>query len=428
MRLPRILQRSVFFTALSIFFLFSAHTDLFAQDGETLFKNNCANCHKPDVDYTGPALKGWKDRVPNDEWIYKWIANPAQMIASDAYAKQLADKWKPTIMTAFANLKKEEVDAIMKYVDEYKPPVEDKTAAGGGGDADSSDNSLLYGLLTLILAVVGMILVQVNSNLRKLTDEKEGVRRGEPVPFYRNKAYIMLGLLVLFAIGGYYTINGAIGLGRSQNYQPEQPIYYSHKVHAGTNQISCLYCHGSAQDSKHAGIPSVNVCMNCHMAVKEYKGDPIVREDGTQVDGTAEIQKLYKYAGWNPDTKQYNPDNNGDGKPDGASPIPWVKIHNLPDHVYFNHSQHVRVGNQQCQTCHGNIQEMPEVYQFSDLSMGWCVNCHRESKVNFYDKKSGTGNKFYSIYEKFHNDLKNHKMDSVTVEHIGGTECQKCHY
>jgi|JI10StandDraft_1071094.scaffolds.fasta_scaffold66851_4 cytochrome c551/c552 len=407
----------------------SVSNTVLAADGEALFKANCGNCHKPDADYTGPALKGWKDRIPADpEWIYNWIANPAKMIASDNYAKQLADKWKPTVMTAFSNLKKDEVDAIMKYVDDYTPPAKTEVAGGAGGTAPESDNSLLFGILTLVLAVVAFILLQVNSNLRKLTDEKEGILRGEPVPFYRNKTYLMAGILLLFGIGGYFTISGAIGLGRMKNYQPVQPIYYSHKVHAGVNQISCLYCHGSAQDSKHAGIPSVNVCMNCHMAIKEYKGDPIVREDGTPVNGTAEIQKLYAYAGWNPDTKQYNPDNNKDGIPDGAKPIEWVKIHNLPDHVYFNHSQHIKVGKQQCQTCHGNIQEMGEVFQFSELSMGWCINCHRESKVDFYNKETGEGNKFYSIYEKFHKDLKDHKMDSVTVESIGGTECQKCHY
>lgn len=407
--------------------LVSVQNNVKAADGEALWKANCANCHKPDADYTGPALKGWRDRVPNEEWIYKWVANPAAMIATDAYAKSVFEKWKPTVMTGFSNLKKEEVDAIMKYVDDYQPPAP-KTAAGGGAAAPETDNSLLFGILTLVLAVVAFILLQVNSNLRKLSDEKEGVLRSEPVPFYRNKAYIMAGILVLFGIGGYYTINGAIGLGRQKDYQPEQPIYYSHKVHAGVNQINCLYCHGGAQDGKHANIPSVNVCMNCHMAVNEYKGDPIVKEDGTPVDGTAEIQKLYSYAGWNPKTKQYNPDNNNDGIPDGARPIEWVKIHNLPDHVYFNHSQHVKVGKQNCQTCHGNIQEMGEVYQFSDLSMGWCINCHRESKVDFFNKETGEGNKFYSIYEKFHNDIKNHKLDSVTVEKIGGTECQKCHY
>lgn len=426
MSLYRFFVRPALSLLLPLFLLFFSQT-VSAADGEALFKANCANCHKPDADYTGPALKGWADRVPDKEWIYKWVANPAQMIATDAYAKSLFEKWKPTVMTAFGNLKKDEIDAIMKYVDDYTPPVPvAQTAAGGESGGD--DNTMLYGILTLVLALVAMILLQVNSNLRKLSDEKEGVYRGEPVPFYRNKTYLMVGVLVLFAIGGYYTINGAIGLGRMKNYQPEQPIYYSHQVHAGVNQISCLYCHGSAENSKHAGIPSVNVCMNCHMAIKEYKGDPIVREDGRTVDGTEEIQKLYRYAGWNPDTKQYNPDNNGDGVPDGARPIEWVKIHNLPDHVYFNHSQHVKVGKQQCQTCHGNIQEMPEVYQFSDLSMGWCVNCHRESKVDFYNKETGDGNKFYSIYEKFHTDIKNHRLDSVTVEKIGGIECQKCHY
>jgi hypothetical protein len=319
-------------------------------------------------------------------------------------------------MTAFPDLKKEEIDAVLDWADSYQKPA--APGAPAGQAAPVEDNSLLYGLLTLVLGVIGLILLQVNSNLKKLSDEKQGLRTPTPVPFYRNKAYLLVAVIVVFLIGGYYTIQGAIGLGRMKGYQPIQPIYYSHKVHAGTNQISCLYCHGGAQDSKHANIPSVNVCMNCHMAIKEYAGDPIVREDGTSVNGTAEIQKIYDYAGWNPDAKKYD-------RP--GRPIEWVRIHSLPDHVYFNHSQHVKVGQQQCQTCHGEIQEMPEVAQFSDLSMGWCINCHRETKVQFNDDK-GNGNKFYSIYEKFHEDIKNKKYDSVTVEKIGGIECQKCHY
>ena len=427
MSLIRKIANALFYTLFVISFL-SFSQQAKAQEGEQLFKSLCANCHKPDVDYTGPALQGWATRIPNPEWLYKWVANPAG--TADAYAVALKETWKPTIMTGFPQLKKTEIDAIMKYVDDYKAPSAAVATgvAGETGSDGTSDNSLLYGILTLILAVVGFILLQVNSNLRKLTEEKEGVVRGEPVPFYRNKTYLMAGILLLFSLGGYLTINGAMGLGRMQNYQPEQPIYYSHKVHAGVNQINCLYCHGGAQDSKHASIPSVNVCMNCHMAIKEYAGEPIVKDDGSSVNGTAEIKKLYSYAGWNPDKKEYNPDNNNDGVPDGARPIEWVKIHNLPDHVYFNHSQHIKVGKQQCQTCHGNIQEMGEVYQFSDLSMGWCINCHRESKVNFYNPKDSSGNKFYSIYEKFHNDMRDHKLDSVTVETIGGTECQKCHY
>ncbi len=412
------------FTSIFLVVLLSINLQSFAQDGQALFKANCASCHKIDKDFTGPALKGWKDRVPGDGWIYKWIHNPADQ--NDAYAKLIKDKWKPIIMTSFTQLKNEEIDAIMSYVD--NPPVT-ITPGPTTGEPEGSGDSLLFGILTLVLALIAFILLQVNSNLRKLSDEKEGVLRSEPVPFYKNKSYIMVGILLLFGIGGFYTINGAIGLGRQQDYQPEQPIFYSHKVHAGTNQISCLYCHSGAQDSKQASIPAVNTCMNCHKSISKYEGpDELVRENGTKVDGTAEIEKLYAYAGWNAATKSYNPDNNKDGIPDGAKPIEWIKVHNLPDHVYFNHSQHIKVGKVQCQSCHGNIQDMPEVYQFSNLSMGWCINCHRDTKVDFYNKADSTGNKFYSIYEKFHRDLKSNRMDSVTVEHIGGTECQKCHY
>jgi cytochrome c553 len=408
-------------TTLGIFFLFlfSSYNYLSAQDGQATFKTYCAACHKPDADFTGPALKGARQRqaaagLPKD-WVYKWVHNTTTMVTTDPYAMKLFARFN-SVMTAFPDLKPAEIDAVLDWADKYEAPKAPTNPTGQ--PAGSDDNSLLYGLLTLILAVIALILLQVNSNLKKLSDEKQGIRTPNPVPFYRNKAYLLLGVIVLFFIGGYFTIEAAIGLGRNKGYQPVQPIYYSHKVHAGTNQISCLYCHGGAQDSKHANIPSVNVCMNCHMAIKEYSGDPITREDGTSVNGTAEIKKLYEYSGWNPDLKKYD-------KP--GKPIEWVRVHNLPDHVYFNHAQHVKVGQQKCQTCHGNIQEMPEVAQFAELSMGWCINCHRETKVQFNDDK-GNGNKFYSIYEKFHEDIKNKKYDSVTVEKIGGTECQKCHY
>ena len=400
-------------------FLFNANNFSFAQDGQAIFKSLCSSCHKPDADFTGPALKGARQRqaaagLPKD-WVYKWVHNTTAMVNTDPYAMQLKAKFN-SVMTAFSDIPNKDIDAVLDWADNYKPAV--PTTTPGGAKPESDDNSLLYGVLTLILAIIALILLQVNSNLKKLSDEKQGIKTPNPVPFYRNKAYLLLGVIVLFLVGGYFLIQAAIGLGRNQGYQPVQPIFYSHKVHAGTNQISCLYCHGGAQDSKHANIPSVNVCMNCHMAIKEYAGDPITREDGTSVNGTAEIKKLYQYAGWNPDLKKYD-------KP--GKPIEWIRIHNLPDHVYFNHAQHVKVGQQKCQTCHGNIQEMPEVAQFADLSMGWCINCHRETKVQFNVDK-GNGNKFYSIYEKFHDDIKNKKYDSVTVEKIGGTECQKCHY
>jgi cytochrome c551/c552 len=391
-----------------------------AQDGKALFNQKCASCHAIDKNLVGPALKGVEDRWDDKAMLYEWVRNSAAVIKK-GYPRAVAvyNEYNKVQMTAFPELKNEDIDAILGYINTggaKAAAAADATATGGtpADDAAESDSNLLYGILTLILAVIALILLQVNSNLRKMSDEAEGAHVAEPIPFYRNKAYIAIFAILLFLGGGYMTFQGAQKLGRSQNYQPEQPIYYSHTVHAGINQINCLYCHGGAQESKHANIPSVNVCMNCHMGINEYaKGPKLYREDGTEVDGTAEINKLYKYAGWDPAKKQYT------GK---GEPIEWVRIHNLPDHVYFNHAQHVTAGKQNCQTCHGEIQKMDEVYQFSDLSMGWCVNCHRETKVQFTD------NKFYSIYEQFHEDMKNKKLDSVTVEKIGGTECQKCHY
>ncbi len=421
MRMNRYINkpRFLFITLFAIALGFFAPAN--AQDGKALFNANCASCHKIDKDLTGPMLMGVEDRWPDKTKLYAWIRNNIAFRAKgDQYANDLYVKWNKAAMNTFPNFTDLEIAAILKYIGDYRPPMEE----GGGGvkneKKDSGSNTLLFGLVTIILAVVGLILLQVNSNLKKLTDEKAGLASREPVPFWRNKAYIMVGTILFFIFGGYMTINGAINMGRSKKYQPEQPIYYSHKVHAGVNQVNCLYCHGGAQESKHANIPSVNVCMNCHMAINEYseKSEKLYKEDGTEISGTAEIQKLYEYAGFNPK----------DNKPWDASkakPIPWKQIHNLPDHVYFNHSQHVTAGKVQCQTCHGEIQKMGEVYQFAELSMGWCVNCHRETKVQFKD------NGFYSMYEKYHNDIKNKKLDSakgVTVEMIGGTECQKCHY
>jgi mono/diheme cytochrome c family protein len=413
----RPIVKSLFFC----FFLISAFSSLNrtqAQDGAQLFRSNCNSCHTLNKPLSGPALKDFHKRGPwsDRKELYAWVKNPVGYMSKDPYTQGLKAQYG-MVMQGFPNLSTADIDAIADYLIKASEAPEPAPTAQGqpATAAKESDNTLLYGILTLILALIALILLQVNSNLKKLSDDKEGVPAHEPVPFYRNKAYISLLTIVLFVIGGYYTIQGAIGLGRTKNYQPVQPIYYSHKVHVGKNQISCLYCHGSASEGKHANIPSLNQCMNCHIAVSEYTGSagPLYNEEGKEINGTAEIQKLYSYAGWDPQARKYV---------NAGKEVEWVRIHNLPDHVYFNHSQHVKAGKVQCQTCHGPIQEMDEVYQFSDLSMGWCVNCHRETKVQF------TSNKFYSIYEKFHDDLKKNPSDSITVARIGGTECQKCHY
>ena len=405
------------FTGTILFLGLSLGNTANAQDGKALFQANCAACHAVNKKLTGPALAGVEDRWPDKAKLHAWIKNNAAVLKSgDKYANDLYVEYNKTAMNLFPNITDKEIDAILGYIKTV--PAATTTAAANPAEAKGgeSDNTLLFGILTLILAVVALTLLQVNANLKKLADEKEGLPAIEPVPFWRNKSYIAFLTVVLFIVGGYLTSKGAMALGRSKDYQPQQPIYYSHKVHAGINQINCQYCHIGVYQGKQATIPSVNICMNCHMAINEYKGDKIYSEEGEEVNGTAEIKKLYKYAGFE------------EGKPwdaTKATPIEWTRIHNLPDHVYFNHSQHVKAGQVACQTCHGEIQKMDEVKQFADLSMGWCINCHRETKVQF--KENG----FYSIYEKYHQDLKSGKLDStkgITVAKIGGTECQKCHY
>jgi mono/diheme cytochrome c family protein len=397
-----------------------------AQDaaaGKAVFMSKCASCHNVLKNATGPALAGLEERHKwaDHKELLAWINNPAAYMAKDPYTQGLKAEYG-SMMTGFPDVTLADVTNIVAYVNEAAKPAP-APAAGAGEPAQGADgqNSVLFGIISLLLGVIALILMQVNSNLKKLSDQAEGVSLPEAIPFWRNKTNIAILSIVFFVFGGYMVAKGAIGLGRQKDYQPVQPIYYSHKVHAGINQINCLYCHGSAEQSKHAAIPSVNTCMNCHKAIQSYeKGPKLFDEEGNEIDGTAEIQKLYEFAG-------FDPNNPNKWDPSMAKPIEWIKIHNLPDHVYFNHAQHVNAGKVQCQSCHGEIQAMDEVKQVSDLSMGWCINCHRETKVQFnYD--STKGNKFYSIYEKFHNDIKSGKMDSVTVKDIGGLECQKCHY
>lgn len=392
--------------------------DANAIDGKALFTTNCASCHHPIKDVTGPALQGAESRAPSKEWLYKWVRNSAAVISSgDKYANEIYAKWNKTAMTAFPNLSDAEIDAIFAYVESYKAPTSDAPATATAGE--EKDNTWIYGLVTIGLVVLIIALWKINTVLDKAMADKQGVKAKRPIPLRRNKVFIACVGVVLLALAGYWVANGSIEMGRQQNYMPEQPIFYSHKVHAGINQINCQYCHVGAEKSRQAIIPSTNVCMNCHMNISEYTGEQLYNHEGKPIDGTKEIQKLYEYAGWDKDAKKYRLKE--DGTID-AKPIPWVKIHNLPDHVYFNHAQHVAVGQVQCQSCHGEIQEMHEVKQFAPLSMGWCINCHRETSVQFEN------NDYYKIFTKYHQEIAEGKRDKVTVEDIGGLDCQKCHY
>jgi mono/diheme cytochrome c family protein len=409
------------FVLLAILLLQSYHSAA-APDGKALFQANCAACHNPLKDATGPALQGISARVPSKEWIYNWIHNSGNVIASgDKYANDLFAKWNKTQMTAFPSLKTEEIDSIISYVETYKAPSAAPIDNPNQPAKPSDDNTLLYVILTIVMLIVIYILTAVNKALSRAADTKEGLPSPKDVPFLRNKVVIAVIAAMIFIGIGVWLTKGS-EFGRQKNYMPKQPIFYSHKVHAGINQINCLYCHVGAEKSRHALVPSTNVCMNCHKQINEYTGaatHPLVDLEGNKVDGTKEIQKLYEYAGWDPAKKDYKRDAKGQIL---AKPVEWVKIHNLPDHVYFNHSLHVVSGKIACQRCHGGIQEMDEVYQFADLSMGWCINCHRETKVQFAD------NNYYSIFKKYHDEIKEGKRQDVKVSEIGGLECQKCHY
>ena len=259
---------------------------------------------------------------------------------------------------------------------------------------------------------------------------------------FKNKKFVFFTVLCLVMVLGSFGWMGMWETGVHTGYQPTQPIKFSHELHAGINKINCQYCHSSASESKHSNIPTTNVCMNCH---KGIKGD----DPKNGKFGKLEISKIYAAAGFNPIASNYFADSvsqnkayidsvftvwMSDSKPKPTSndvaavlaqvnkPIEWTRIHNLPDHVYFNHAQHVNAGKVQCQTCHGPIETMEEVYQYSPLSMGWCINCHRQTEVQF------AGNNYYGVYEKLHKELKANKRSKVTVSDIGGTECQRCHY
>jgi hypothetical protein len=309
-------------------------------------------------------------------------------------------------MNLFATLKDADIDKMLLYVenpDAYGAPTTTAAPTAGAGTAKGSESpsSALY-IFVFFLVVLVAILVGVTNKLDKIIAEKDGLPQVAKAPFYKRPNFVVALCLIAFVFLGYETVDWGTSLGRQQGYQPTQPIKYSHALHAGKHKIDCQYCHSTAYKGKHANIPSVNTCMNCHKNITK----------GPQY-GTEEIAKIYEAVGWDAYNQTYS-------KP--QKPVEWVRIHNLPDHVYFNHAQHVNAGKVQCQTCHGPVETMEEVYQYSPLSMGWCINCHRQSEVQF------ASNNYYSTYEQLHEKLKNKELSKITVDKIGGAECQRCHY
>ena len=406
-------------------FLFSASTlqafEGDAKNGKKLFKSNCASCHKLDKKLVGPALAGVTDKY-SEEWLTKWIRNNAELRASgDEDAIAIFEEYNGSVMSAFPTLSDQDIFDILQYTiegDVKQVPVGGDLTGGTTVVVESKDYSKQITLgLGLLLFVMVMLLARMKNTLRLVQGEDPVSILDEAGWFWgrliNNKGFVTVATIVvtvLFLNQAYWWMSG---IGVEQNYQPEQPIAFSHALHAGENQVDCNYCHSSARHSKHSGIPSANVCMNCHMYVD---GSEITDASGNlKYDGESspEIAKIYAAIGWDGENREYIEDYE-------ERPIKWVRIHNLPDLVYFNHSQHVNVGKLECQECHGPVETMEEMYQYSELTMGWCINCHRETEVQF--EKNG-------YYQDFHEELtEKYHGEKITAAKIGGLECGKCHY
>lgn len=383
---------------------------LHAQDGKALFRGKCASCHAIDKDLTGPALKGLLERAGSKELLFAWIRDNKKVIASgNKYYNDVYKKWNKASMNLFPELTDAELDAITQYVETWTPPVKKESKDEGGKQQDGFA-WLLWGVV--IAVGIYLLLVNLNARLHSVAEESMGLGTVPRIPFYRKKRNIAFIVFVLALVGVYFLVNSLIDVGRDKGYTPKQPIFYSHKVHAGINKIDCQFCHTGVMKSSVASLPSLQTCMTCHMAIDEYKGAELVTLEGETVDGTAEIHKLYQYAGWNSKAKKYD---------QPAKPVEWIRVHYLPDHVAFSHQNHVKNGVLKCEQCHGNIATMNEVAQASDLSMSFCVNCHRQTEVQF-------DNPYYGMYEELHKALKEGKIKGVSAEMIGANECQKCHY
>lgn len=397
-----------------------------AQDpanGKVLFNANCAACHNLDRPMTGPALRGVVDKYNGDkEWLYKWIRNSSELIKSgDERANKIFNEYNQSVMTLFPQLTDENLEDLLAYMSEPKPEVQVAATPTGvdtpNVNGSGISNEIILGALSLVLAMLVVMLFLVKNVLTKIARANgiEVVASEKSIPIWqayaRNQFLVLVTVIFLLLSSAYFAYGWFMQIGVDQGYAPIQPIHYSHRIHAGDNGIECKYCHSSARESKHSGIPSLNVCMNCHKNIAEVAPETLAEGNEYGVNYNEEIQKLYAAVGWDATKQAYT------GK---TQPVKWVRIHNLPDFAYFNHAQHVTVAGVECQTCHGPVEEMEIMYQHSPLTMGWCINCHRETDVKIEDN---------AYYEKIHEELsKKYGKDKLTAADMGGLECGKCHY
>ncbi len=413
-------------TVAMMFVLFSGNIN--AQDGAKLFKQNCAVCHASHTDQklTGPGLKGVFDRAPKGDWMAKWILNNEKLIkGGDAYANKIFTENGKAAMTVFeGQLNDKDVDAIIAFLQAPAPvvgtPKGDPNSGGPVADQVKPGIEPLYFVLGVIVLLAIMITTfrSVRTSLQNSANRTEGKPENPEMTFMEeakgwmssNRRLVGVFCIVLGFMGmkscwdACYDIGVYYDWETDKGYHPEQPIKFSHKIHAGDNEIACQYCHNTVEKSRHAGIPSVNVCMNCHKGIQEGP-----------TTGKTEIAKIYTAAGFDPSTGKYDESK--------SNPLNWLKVHNLPDHVYFNHSQHVVVGKIDCAKCHGDVKAMTTVEQKAPLTMRWCVDCHRTTEVAM------EGNAYYDRLHKALKEKYKGQYDvKFTVEKIGGLECAKCHY
>lgn len=429
----------------------SIHAQGDPKKGQDLFKANCTACHALDKQMIGPALGGVVDRIKKEqgletEWLHKWIKdNKALRASGDKYANKIYEDFNKVEMLQFPNLSDQDIDDILAYTTD--PPKEEPkadaaaTATDASANVQQSKDSQLnsQAILAAFVVIAGLLLwllVKIRQLVKlqqtpELTD-LNSTRVNSFSELYKKYSFVGKGVIAILAVLALYGVwNSLMWIGVYKGYKPEQPIHFSHKIHAGENKIDCQLCHSGAKYGKVSEIPSVNVCMNCHRSISEYNGKYMEPgKDKAFYDG--EIQKIYAAAGWDPAKQQYT------GK---TSPIEWTRIHNMPDFVYFNHSQHVVAGekaiissfnkknpNNQidvvCKACHGKVDTMNVVQMANDFTMGWCIECHRTTEV---DMTNGYNQEYF---KNLHDKLKKQYGEGakITVDAIGGLECGKCHY
>ena len=379
--------------------------------GKQLFKTNCAACHKLEGNLIGPALLKITDKRDAD-WLKAWIKDNNALVASgDKLAKEVQES-NPAVMTPFPQLSDEDIDNILKYlaVGDVQPATVATTEAGSEELFNKPGIGVLPSLALTILAFLLLSILVAATTNKQVVEGEEKTENMLKTMFF-NPFLRFLTVIFLLLGGAWLLFSWLLQIDVNEGYEPIQPIAFSHAVHAGDNKIDCQYCHSSAKHSKTSGIPTANVCMNCHKSITEYNGE--LFGDYTKEDLDKEIQKIYDAVGWDKENLKYI-----EGYE--QKPIEWVRIHNLADFAYYNHSQHVTVAGLDCQKCHGPVEEMHEMRQFSPLTMGWCIDCHRQTKVDMTENE---------YYKNIHDQLaKKYGVKEVTAAQMGGLECGKCHY